>query len=170
MKRIFPILFLLAIAIATYFIINKTILATKKPTVAEKEVLEKNTAYYKAHHKNVGEFFVVDNIGYSVQSFNYIPKKDTLVLLVDITIKNNTNAVKNFESNFFSVLKDNSTTHYATNKVFSIAANTEYKTQLVYNLPERVLPYIIADVQINSTTDSTQNAFVRCFKNYRAQG
>jgi hypothetical protein len=170
MKKVMIGLFAVVFAFVLFLILNtatKLFKPDSKPTLAAKKA---EIAYYKAHNKAVGQAFFVDSIQYKVNSFAYSLKTDTTILVVDITIENKTNYYKNYANNFFIVKGDAEKIYYPTQMPFTVFENRVQPLKLIYILPQKVLPYLLYHLYINSQKDSMQNGMITLYKNYRAEG
>jgi hypothetical protein len=127
-------------------------------------------AYYKNHHREINEKFVVDNIGYTVTSFDYYPKKDTTFLYVDILIENKTNSTKKYIDSFFLLKEGSFKNYYPKLDPYPVFENEVQNLKIQYILPEKLLPYLKYNLYINSQTDTAQNRMIILYKNYRANG
>jgi len=139
----------------------------KKPT-APQVIAEEN--YYKNHHKELNEKFLVDSMLYNVIGFNYYPKTDTNFLYVDVLIENKSNRTKKYVDSFFILKEGLYKKYYPRLNEYPVFANKTQTLTLQYILPERRVPYLKYDLHINSKTDTAQNKFVRLYKSYRAEG
>jgi hypothetical protein len=127
-------------------------------------------SYYKNHHKEINEGFVVDTIQYKVTNFIYYPKADTTILFVDIDIENKTNTSKNFKDSFFILKEGAYKTYYPKIEPYLVSKNYIHHLKLLYILPEKLLPYLRYELHINSKTDTAQNGMIVLYKDYRANG
>ena len=170
MKKAIPYLFITVFVAIACFVLAIGFQVLKPQTQLQKEANAKDLANYVAHHKEIGTDFLIDSIAYNFTNFKYIKKEKSTVLIVDIEINNKTNHSKKYEAHFFSAISNSNITYYPTGDPFTVFENKTQKTKLIYYLPELILPYITSDVTIHSKNDTTQYAFVRCYKTYRAEG
>jgi hypothetical protein len=157
-------------ALAIFFI-GKTVIhlfkdASKPKSEAELAYID----YYKKHNKEIGKPFLVDSVAYTINSFDFYPKKDTVVLTVDMDIDNITSHAKQFTDSFFILKGDAEKIFYPARTPFTVFENRLQKLKLLYFLPERRLPYLLYHLHINSQTDSAQNGMITLHKNYREGG
>jgi hypothetical protein len=126
--------------------------------------------YYKKHDKPIGQPFLVDSVAYTINGFDFYPKKDTVVLAVDMDIDNTTNHSKLFTDSFFILKGDAEKIFYPARTPFTVFEKKLQKLKLLYFLPERRLPYLLYHLHINSQMDNAQNGLITLHKNYRAGG
>lgn len=170
MRKILPYLFLLVFISAAYYIFKTATSIFKPKTKTEENALSAQIAYFKAHSKIIGKPFYVDSVNYNFQNFIYVPKKGTMVLIVDMEINNTTNYSKKYTASFFSLVGEGNKVYYPTFKPFTVFGNKKQKLKLIYYLPQRIQSSVISDIRINSVNDSSQNSFVRFYKSYRSEG
>jgi hypothetical protein len=127
-------------------------------------------AYYKIHGKEVGQRFLIDSVYYQVENFDYILNDHSAILKVDLTIKNQSNQPKQFLNTFFKLLDYNKLDYYPPSESFTVLKNSPQNIKLIYNLPEKMLPYIRYELHLNSQKNASQNALVILYKNYREGG
>lgn len=127
-------------------------------------------AYYKFHGKEIGQEFTIDSVIYSVQNPNFIINSHNVVMKVNLKINNQSSNKKSFENKFF-VLKDaNKLDYFPETKPFEISQNEPQTINLIYQLPEKMLPYIRYELHFLAQNDSSENAIVIMYKNYRSGG
>jgi hypothetical protein len=129
-----------------------------------------NLDYYYKHNKSVTQNFVIDSIAYNITDYDFYMKPHSLVLVVGIVIKNTTKHSKQFSKYFFEVNNGPNEIFYPSQEPFSVFENRTQKIKLIYNLPERILPYIRYEIHLRSNQDDKQNALVILYKSYREGG
>ncbi len=127
-------------------------------------------AYYKIHGKEVGQQFIIDSVYHQVENFDYVLSHHSAVLKVNLTIENQSNQPKQFSKTFFKLLDANKLDYYPDSKTFVVLKNSTRKIKLMYNLPEKMLPYIRYELHLNSKKNSSQNGQIILYKNYREDG
>lgn len=171
MKKIIIALFFIFFAAILFFIVKSATNIFKdanKPNSAQDQAY---TDYWKKHDKKVGSRFIVDTVSYKVSQFKYKTKTDTTTLMVDVEINNKTNHPKYITDSAFSLSGGAyGKIFYPKLLPFSIAENTMQTVQLVYCLPENLLPSVLYYLNINSKKDSAQNGMITLYENYREGG
>lgn len=171
MKKYLPLLFISFFIATISFIITFAINIFKSETKVEKQKRVTYEAYQQLHNKKIGNPFLVDSIAYEVKEFTYIPKKDTMILIVDLDINNLTNDARLYTSVFFKLIGgDENKMYYPNLTPFTVFANSQQKFKLIYRLPKNIIPTMWCDLHINSLTDSMQNGYVTFAKSFREGG
>ena len=170
MKNAFVFLSLFFFVGVIIFIIITATAVFKPETTAQKAAKKAYMTYYKAHNKPIGKAFVVDSIAYIINSFTYIPQKDTMALIVDLAIENKTKHSGLFVENSFSVIGDAKKVYYPSQIPFTVFENKTQKIKIIYHLPKNITPTMYAELHIKSATDSLQNVFLIFAKSYRSEG
>ncbi len=127
-------------------------------------------AYWKLHHKNINQTFLVDSMAYNVTGFKYYQKKDSTILIADIFIINKTTHSKRYIDSFFLLKNGINKMYYPKQEQFSVFENATQPLKLIYFLPERIGTYLSYDLHIISKKDTAQNGLVSFYENYRAGG
>ena len=171
MKKIIPYFFIAFFLVAIIFIIIFAIKVFQPETAVEKQKTLTYKIYHKLHNKEIGKAFLVDSIAYKVNEFTYIPKKDKMVLIVDLDINNLTNRSKYYNDIFFKLIGgDENKIYYPSQVPFTVFEKRQQKLKLIYYLQKNYKPTIWCDLYINSVTDSTQNGYVTFAKSFREGG
>lgn len=170
MKKIFVCLFVSMFLAVSAFLIYTTKQIFKPETQAQKQAKVAYMAYYKAHSKAIGTSFSVDSVAYICNNFRFVPKNDTMVVIVDLGITNQTSRSKLLKDSSFVIIGCEEKMYLPTQTPFTIFENHLQPLKLIYYLPRNIIPTMYCELHIKSSTDSTQNAFVVFAKSYKEGG
>ncbi len=171
MKKILPYFSIALIASVILFFVAFAIKFFQPESNVEKQKKLAYETYRKLHNKEMGKPFLVDSIAYQVSKFTYIPRKDSMILIVDLNINNVTNHSKRYTNKFFKLIGgDENKTYYPSQKSFTVFENRSQNLELTYRLERNSIPTMWCDLYIDSETDSIQNSYITFAQNFREGG
>lgn len=129
-----------------------------------------NLDYYYKHNKTVTQNFTIDSVDYKINNYDFYLKPHSVILIVDIAIKNTTNHSKQYAKYFFEVNNGPKEVYYPSQEQFTVFENKSQKLKLIYTLPEKMLPYIRYEMHLRSNLNDKQNALIILYRNYRSGG